>query len=87
MFLALHIITALSSVALSTMVYFRPVDSLFKYAYFSAAATLATGVAIVVMTRASLLRACFTGIVYLLAIGFMLQLASRRCITKDELDV
>jgi hypothetical protein len=65
MTLIIHIIIALSSIALTTYAYFRPSSNLLRAAYAFVGLTFATGFYMVAMAPAHMIQACTSGLVYL----------------------
>jgi hypothetical protein len=82
MILILHILIALSSVALSTVAWFRPSALKLKGSYALVAMTLASGTYLVVTTGASMLRSCMTGLMYTLVVTVILAAAHHRLATE-----
>ncbi len=78
MIVLLHVLIALSSVAYTTYLYFRPSKSKFYAAYGLIGATLASGTYLVVSTHSPLLSSCVTGLVYLGIVSFGVFAASRK---------
>jgi hypothetical protein len=60
-----HILIALTSLALTTLVYLRPSRAGIKSAYGLVGLTLASGFYLTWMTPGHLLQSCLTGLVYL----------------------
>ena len=65
MLILIHVIIALSSIALSTFSAFVPSKRRINLSYALIAATLITGTYLVVSLNTPMLRACATGLVYL----------------------
>jgi hypothetical protein len=65
MILLFHVLIALSSLAFTTYLYFRPSKGKFYASYGLIAATLASGTWLVVSTHSPLLSSCITGLIYL----------------------
>ena len=65
MFALIHVSIALSSIAYTTFLFFRPVAQRFIAAYGLVAATLGSGVYLVISTHSNLLQSCMSGIAYL----------------------
>jgi hypothetical protein len=78
MFILAHVIIALSSMALTTYLYFKPSKRKFHAAYGLVAATLASGTYLVVSTHSPLLSSCMTGLIYLGAVSGGMIAARRR---------
>lgn len=65
MIILLHVLIALSSIAYTTYLYFRPSKHKFYAAYGLIAATLASGSYLVVSTHAPMISSCTGGLFYL----------------------
>lgn len=65
MLLLTHIIIALSSLAWTTYLFFRPSKSGLRLAYGLVAATLASGIYLVIITRSPLTQSCLSGLLYI----------------------
>jgi hypothetical protein len=65
MFLALHIVIALSSLVHTTYLYAYPSHRKLHLSYSLVAATLASGTYLVVSTHAPLVSSCASGLIYL----------------------
>lgn len=64
MLLIIHISIALSSIAFAGYTYIKPSQKKFYGSYASAAATLITGTALIILTGSPILKTCLTGIAY-----------------------
>lgn len=84
LFVLIHVTIALASIGYSTGLIFAPVASRFKAAYALIAATLVSGVGLVVASHSDLLSACRTGIAYLVVVSVALAIAQRR-LAHEEL--
>jgi hypothetical protein len=71
MFLVIHILIALSSIAVSTLSFFTPSLARLRLAYGLVTATLASGTYLVISTHSPMLSSCVTGLIYT---GFVLSL-------------
>jgi hypothetical protein len=69
MIVLLHVLIALSSIAFTTYLYFRPSKGKFYASYGLIAATLASGTYLVVSSHSPLLSSCVTGLFYLGIVG------------------
>jgi hypothetical protein len=65
MILLTHIIIALSSLAFTTYLYFKPSSGKFYISYGLIGATIVSGTYLVISTRAPLVSSCITGLIYL----------------------
>lgn len=73
-----HIIIALSSVVYSSYAFMRPSSKAIKINYLMVGATIVSGTYLVIITHASLVSACITGLCYLAGVMLALSLAQRR---------
>ncbi|MDB5161150.1 MAG: hypothetical protein JWO96_530 [Candidatus Saccharibacteria bacterium] len=64
MIVLLHVLIALTSVAFSTYLYISPSVTKLKSSYGLVASTLISGTYLVVSTKAHMLQACMTGLLY-----------------------
>ena len=64
MIILLHVLLAISSLAWTTYLYFRPSKLKFYPSYGLVAATLASGTYLVISTHSPLLSSCTTGLIY-----------------------
>ena len=78
MVLLIHIIVALSSLAVSTASYVRPAKQLLQTSYALIGLTLASGTYLVLSTSAHLLQSCVTGLVYVGAVSVIVVGARRK---------
>jgi hypothetical protein len=83
MVLLLHIIIALSSVGFTTYLFFAPTRTKLRASYTLIAMTLVSGTYLVVSTKANLIRACATGLVYVAATSIVVAY-SRHKLAKES---
>ncbi|MDQ2973250.1 MAG: hypothetical protein M3Q79_02095 [bacterium] len=74
----IHVILALSSLAVATYNLYRPASSRLKLSYALAAATLSSGVMLVFINNASVLRTCVTGLLFFALVTAMNTVSSRK---------
>ena len=84
LFIFTHVAIALTSIAFSTLLVISPVASRFKAAYGLIAATLISGVGLVVASHSDLVSACRTGIAYLVIVSGVLAVARMRLAHQTE---
>jgi hypothetical protein len=65
MFLVLHVVIALLSIAYTLYLLFSPSNKGVRLASWLVGLTLASGTMMVISLRTGLIRACFTGLIYL----------------------
>ncbi len=82
MMLLLHISVALTSVGLTTYVFFNPSRGVLRGAYGLMGATLATGTVLVLNSPAHMVQACLTGVVYTAGVSCGLIMSRRKLITQ-----
>ena len=78
MIVLLHVFIALSSIAYTTYLYFRPSHRGFFASYGLITATLASGTYLVVSTHAPLFSACTSGLTYIGIVTVISGLAYRK---------
>lgn len=81
--LILHILIALTSVGLTTHVFFNPSRRMLRGAYALVGATLATGTILVMSSPAHMVQACLTGIVYTTGVSYGLVMTQRKLATES----
>lgn len=64
MTILLHVLVAISGLAVTTFAYFRPSRALLRIAYTLAGLTLASGTYLVLQSPAHMVEACIVGITY-----------------------
>ncbi len=84
MMLILHILIALSSLALATFAYFRPSLAALRGSYALVLGTLTTGTYLVVINPAHMVTACTSGLIYLAVVSTAI-LAARRKLAAETL--
>ncbi len=78
MITVLHVILAVISLAVATYNLYRPASSRLKLSYVLAAATLSSGVMLIFINNASVLRTCITGLLFFALITAMNTVSSRK---------
>jgi uncharacterized membrane protein YfcA len=84
MLLITHLVFALSSVAYTTVLWFKPASTNFKPAYILIVGTLVSGTILVWQTHSNLLSACMSGLVYLVLVSFGLFMAKYKLAVKER---
>jgi hypothetical protein len=82
MILVTHIIIALSSVAYTTFLLFRPSQAKLYTSYGLVAATLASGVYLTVVNPASMLHTCTTGLIYIVLVTAGITVARKKLVAN-----
>lgn len=80
----LHVILALGSLALAGLNAFAPSRAKLKTSYGLAVGTLASGVLLIVVNHASILRTCLTGIIFFGIVSIINETARRRLATQEN---
>lgn len=78
MIIALHVSLALISLGLSTFNFFLPSKVKLISSYLCASGTLASGVALIFINNASVLRTCLTGIAFFGIVTILNELARKK---------
>jgi hypothetical protein len=74
----LHIAVAFASIIFTTLAYFALSRWALVTAYVTAGATLATGIALVIISPSTMLHVCIAGITYLTVVSLGIVLARGR---------
>ena len=82
MLLVIHIIIALSSLFVSTYLFFRPSKTGLMASYGLVAATLTSGTFLVISAQSHMLQACVSGLVYLGFVAFLIAAAHQKLARK-----
>ncbi|MFO0781341.1 MAG: hypothetical protein U0524_00410 [Candidatus Saccharimonadales bacterium] len=78
MIVLMHVLIALSSIAMTTAAYIAPTQHKLRTNYVLIAATLISGTYLVVSTHSGLISACTTGLIYLSVVSFGTALARHK---------
>jgi hypothetical protein len=78
MALAFHIIIALASVGVATLVFFAPSSNKLRISYSLIGLTVASGTLLVLLNPAHMLRACTVGLLYVGATSVLTVIAQRK---------
>lgn len=76
--LIFHILTALTSIAAATVLFFRPGKPLLFINYGLAITTLVSGTYIIVASKTHLLQTCLVGLFYLVGVSYCIAMAQRK---------
>lgn len=74
----LHVVLAISSLVFASINYFRPGKGKMQASYGLAAGTLISGVSLILLNNASVLRTCLSGIIFFAAVSALNIAASRK---------
>lgn len=78
MLIIIHAVLALSALTLSVVANFKPGTSKLNASYGLAAGTLSTGVLLIVLSHASIIRTCLTGIAFFGVVSVLNETARRK---------
>ena len=84
MLMVIHIVLALSALAVSTAANFSPSNDKLRTSYGLAVGTLASGVSLIFVNHANVLRTCLTGIVFFGVVSILNELARKHLATQRE---
>lgn len=65
MFIVIHVLIAISTLAYTLYLYFRPSPDKFSPAYWLLGSTIISGTALIFLTGASILRTCLSGLAFI----------------------
>lgn len=85
MLILIHVVLALTALGISAYNVFKPVISRLKTSYALAGGTLASGVLLIVINHASILRTCVSGIVFFGVVTAMNELARQRLASNSDI--
>ena len=85
MIIGIHVILALASLGLSSYNYFNPGSLKLRAGYSLAVGTLASGVALIFVNNASIIRTCLTGIVFFGIVSILNELARKKLSFQEDL--
>ncbi len=83
MLILIHVILALSALALSAFNNFKPQADRLKASYGLAAGTLTSGILLIVFSHASIIRTCLTGIAFFGIVSVLNETARRRLALQE----
>lgn len=78
MLIIAHVVLALSALGVSTAGFFKPSPNRLRISYGLAAGTLGTGVLLIVIAQAGILRTCLSGIMFFGIVSLLNELARRK---------
>lgn len=76
--IVLHIVVAFASIVFTSLAYFALSRRALLSAYITAGATLASGIALVVINPSTMLHVCLAGITYLAVVSLGIMFARSR---------
>jgi hypothetical protein len=85
--LLFHVLVALTSMVLATLAAMKPSAIRLRSSKVTMVLTLVSGTYIVVQGHASLLRACFSGLAYLLFVSILIFVAQRKFAAEQITDL
>lgn len=86
MFIVLHVVLALSALAVAAYANIRPSDTKLKLSYGLAVGTLTSGVLLIIINHASILRTCLSGIIFFGAVSGLNEIARRKLVSYQKID-
>lgn len=84
MLILIHVILALSALTLSAHSNFKPTAGKLKTSYALAGGTLTSGVLLIVINHASIVRTCLTGIMFFGIVTILNETARRKLSVVTE---
>lgn len=84
MLIIAHVVLALSALGVSTAGFFKPSQNRLRVSYSLAAGTLGSGVLLIVIAQASILRTCLSGILFFSIVSLLNELARRRLVPQNQ---
>lgn len=82
MIIVVHVITALASLVLATVLFFAPSVTKFRLSYGLVAATVSSGSYLIISNQSHLLSSCFSGLAYLAAVTTAITMAHRKYVRQ-----
>ena len=86
MLILIHVMLAIGALTLSVIANFKPSSNKLKVSYGLAVGTLASGVLLIVINHANVLRTCLTGIVFFAIVSLLNEFARRNLATESIRD-
>lgn len=84
MLILIHVLSALSSVILTSYLIFRPNRRGLNASYGLVASTVTTGFMLIVFAGANILSTCISGLLYVAAVSVGLVVVNRRLATENS---
>jgi hypothetical protein len=85
MLILIHVVLAITSIAIAVYNNFRPSNYKLKQSYIFALETLATGVLLIIVNNASVLRTCLTGIVFFCFVSLLNETARHKLARETKI--
>lgn len=83
MLILVHVVLALSALVLSAAANFMPSSRKLRASYGLAAGTLTSGLLLIVINHASVLRTCLTGIVFFGIVSILNETARQKLVPEE----
>lgn len=80
----IHVILALTAVVISVYSNIHPSEDKLKNSYGFASGTLASGVLLIFVNNANILRTCVTGIVFFAVVSVLNETARRKLVAQEN---
>lgn len=81
----LHVVLALSALGVSAYANVKPSDAKLRVSYGLAIGTLSSGVALIVVNHASVLRTCLSGIIFFGVVSGLNEIARRKLLAYKKI--
>ena len=83
MVLVIHVVIALLSVGFSSITAINPDRAKLAVSYILTGSTLGTGIALVLVEPATMVRACIVGIVYFVIISYIILSTHKKLLAQE----
>ncbi len=84
MLIVLHILSAVSSIILTSYLIFKPNRRGTRFSYGLVGSTVATGFMLIVFAGANILSTCISGLLYLTVVAIGLVIVNRRLAVNEN---
>ena len=84
MFILIHVLIAISTLAYTSYLYFRPSPDKFNPAYWSLGSTIASGTALIFLSGANILKTCLTGLAFIGAVSVAIVAAKHKLAGQEN---
>jgi hypothetical protein len=83
MLIVIHVLLALSAIGVSVFNLRKPTNTQLRISYQLAITTLISGVLLIIINNASVLRTCLTGIVFFAGVSMLNEFSRRKLALED----
>jgi multisubunit Na+/H+ antiporter MnhB subunit len=84
MYIAIHVIIAVSTLVYTTYLYYYPSPKKFNPAYWLLGFTLASGTLLIFISGANILRTCLTGLLYIGVVSAVIIAAKHKLASQER---